>query len=95
MTATITKWGNSRGIRLPKPYLENLGIKENDSVDISLEGNAIVIKKSAQKKRKTLEQRYEEFYGVDFETAIKLYPYDVEEVWGADVGDEIIGDEQW
>jgi antitoxin MazE len=90
MTSTITKLGNSRGIRLPKPYLENLGIKENDTVDISLEGDTIIIKKSTKKKRKTIEQRFEEFYGVDFETAVRENPYDFEEIdWGPPVGDEI------
>jgi len=30
MTTTIVKWGNSRGIRLPKPFLEGLDLKDND-----------------------------------------------------------------
>lgn len=30
MQATIQKWGNSQGIRIPKAFLEALGIREND-----------------------------------------------------------------
>ena len=43
--AVIRKWGNSQAIRIPKNYLDSLGIKENDPVSLSLEDNSIVIKK--------------------------------------------------
>jgi len=90
MTTTIVKWGNSRGVRLPKPFLESLGLKDNDTVDILTDNGAIIIKKSEKAQRKTLKQRVEEFYGKDFETAIKENPYEFEEVdWGKPVGDEI------
>jgi len=90
MNAVISKWGNSRGVRLPKPYLEDLGLKENDIVDIEVENNVIMIKKSTTRKRKTIEERYTEFYGTDFETAISNNPYDVELVdWGKPVGGEV------
>jgi len=67
MTTAIVKWGNSRGIRLPKPFLESLDLKENDTVDILTEDNRIIIQKSAKVPHKTLRQRVEEFYGKDFE----------------------------
>jgi hypothetical protein len=38
MRATIRKWGNSAAVRLPKEELERLGLKEGDSVDITLAG---------------------------------------------------------
>jgi len=88
MTATITKWGNSKGVRIPKPYLENLGLSENDVVSISINGDAIVIKKPSS--RKTIEQRFEEFYGTDFESAVEENPYDFELLdWGKPKGEEI------
>ena len=34
MYATIQRWGNSHGIRLPKVLLDELGIRENDRVEI-------------------------------------------------------------
>ena len=90
MTATIVKWGNSRGIRIPKPFLESMNLKDNDTVDIFTENDAIIIKKSASRQHKSLRQRVEEFYGKDFETVLKENPYEFEEVdWGGPVGEEI------
>ena len=32
MYATIQKWGNSQGLRLPKALLDSIGLRENDRV---------------------------------------------------------------
>lgn len=45
MKARIVKIGNSRGIRLPKPLIEQAGLTEE--VDILVEGNRLVIAPSA------------------------------------------------
>jgi antitoxin MazE len=42
MRARIVKIGNSQGIRIPKPLLEQLKI--NEDVDIEVENNQIVIR---------------------------------------------------
>ena len=87
MTAAVTKIGDRPVVMLPKSQMENLGLKENDQVSIVFqdEGKTMTVKK----KRKTLEERFEEFYGVDFETATKQNPYDFELVdWGLPAGDE-------
>ena len=42
MKANIVRIGNSKGIRLPKPVLEQCGLKE--SVEIETEGNRLVIR---------------------------------------------------
>lgn len=42
MRARIVKIGNSQGIRIPKPLLEQLEIKED--VDIEVENNQIIIR---------------------------------------------------
>lgn len=49
MKGKIQKWGNSNGIRIPKMILDDLNLKENDSVDISLTSDSIVIRKAKQK----------------------------------------------
>ena len=46
MTTAIVKWGNSQGIRLPKAFLQNINIAENDTVDVLVENEAIIIKKN-------------------------------------------------
>ncbi|MCL2377896.1 MAG: AbrB/MazE/SpoVT family DNA-binding domain-containing protein [Defluviitaleaceae bacterium] len=45
MEAIVSKWGNSSAVRLPKPYLQKLGIEDNDTVKLSIRGNAITIEK--------------------------------------------------
>jgi antitoxin MazE len=42
MRARIVKIGNSQGIRIPKPLLEQLRI--NEDVDIEIENNQIIIR---------------------------------------------------
>ncbi|MCL2571225.1 MAG: AbrB/MazE/SpoVT family DNA-binding domain-containing protein [Defluviitaleaceae bacterium] len=90
MTAVISKWGNSRGVRIPKPYLEDLGLKENDIVDIEMDGNVIIIKKASMRISKSLEERFEDFYGTDFDVAIAENPYNSPLVdWGKPTGEEV------
>ena len=86
MQTTVVKWGNSHGIRLPKAFLNNIGIVENDSVDIRLENEKIVIEKIRTNEHKTLKQRLLEFYGENFENiAEPQKEYD----WGKPAGKEI------
>ena len=50
MQTTIVKWGNSRGVRLPKVLLETASLAENDTVDLIAEHGQIIIKKSEKKR---------------------------------------------
>jgi antitoxin MazE len=86
MQTTVVKWGNSQGIRLPKAFLQNIQIAENDPVDVSLENEKIVIKKINQKEHKTIKQRLIDFYGKD---PIKHASPQKEIDWGKPVGKEI------
>ena len=43
MTVTLHRWGNSMGLRLPKPLLEQIGLGEGSKVDIKIEGGRLVI----------------------------------------------------
>jgi antitoxin MazE len=93
MTTTIVKWGNSRGIRLPKLFLDNLNLKDNDSVDVLANNNAIIIKKSVNHQHKTFKQRLEEFHGKDLETILMEADESNERPamvnWGKPVGEEV------
>ncbi len=44
MKARIVRIGNSRGIRIPKPLIEQTGLGEN--VEIEVQGNALLISSS-------------------------------------------------
>ena len=85
MQTTIVKWGNSQGIRIPKAFLRNIQITENDPVDVILDKEKIIIQKSNVKKHKTTRERLMEFYGKDF----KKYQTKQKEIdWGSPAGKE-------
>lgn len=85
MTATLQKWGNSHGIRVPKQFLNDLDIKVNDKLSIVMVNDEIVIKK--EKTHKTLKERLENFYKKPIS---KIKRIEVEEIdTGSPVGDEI------
>jgi antitoxin MazE len=46
-TATLSKWGNAQGIRIPKAFCEQLGLHVGDKVSIKLEGKQLIIGESA------------------------------------------------
>jgi len=86
MQTNVVKWGNSHGIRLPKAFLQDIKISENDPVDISLENEKIIIKKIEQKDHKTIKKRLMDFYGKDYEKhSISQNEID----WGKPVGNEV------
>ncbi len=58
MSFTITKWGNSLAIRIPKFLTEQLDLKEGSQVDLELVADAIVIRPTRRKKY-TLEELLE------------------------------------
>ncbi len=65
MLTTIQKWGNSKGVRLPKTLLDALLLQENDSVEVFAESESIIIRKATRKRRakKSLEERFEGYTG--------------------------------
>lgn len=81
MKSKITKWGNSQGIRLPKTVLDELNLIENDAIEITVEGNNIVIKKEKPVAPFiTIQQRFHGFTG-------EYEPVSID--WGEPVGDEV------
>jgi antitoxin MazE len=86
MQTTIVKWGNSQGIRIPKTFLKNIHVSENDPVDITLSDEKIIIKKVKSKKHKTTKERLVEFYGTNFNQKHITHR---EIDWGKSAGKEI------
>ena len=44
MQAKVSKWGNSLAIRLPKAAAASLKVQEGQSVNLTIEGDAVVIR---------------------------------------------------
>ena len=80
MQTTIQKWGNSQGLRIPKAFLDALGMMENDVVELSRVDDTIVITKVKEKKELTLEDIFKEYDG---ECAAEEFD------WGVPVGKEV------
>ena len=65
METTIQKWGNSHAIRLPKPVIDLLLLKENDKVELKASNGSIIVTKASRKRRAkiSLEERFEGYSG--------------------------------
>ncbi len=86
MYATIQKWGNSQGLRIPKALLEAIGLHENDRVELTQTETGIHIQKAVTAHR-TLEERLIAFYGKPLDQIPRVTQEEVD--WGKAEGDEI------
>ncbi|CAA6813721.1 MAG: Transcriptional regulator/antitoxin MazE [uncultured Campylobacterales bacterium] len=50
MTATISTWGNSQGLRFPKDIMKELSLSIGDKVQILIENQQIILKPIKQPK---------------------------------------------
>ena len=74
--AVVSKWGNSSAVRIPKQFLNDLGITDNDKVKVAKKGRVITIEKPIEPK--TLRQLVEEYAGMDFDTYVQNHDYEVD-----------------
>ncbi|MEO8275135.1 MAG: AbrB/MazE/SpoVT family DNA-binding domain-containing protein [Thermoanaerobaculia bacterium] len=44
MNAKIQKWGNSLGLRIPKPFADEVGLEEQGEVELTLVRGTLVIR---------------------------------------------------
>lgn len=49
MESTVTRWGNSLAIRIPKAFASAASIAENSAVEIGIEGDRIVIERAEKR----------------------------------------------
>jgi len=47
MTTLVSKWGNSLGVRIPKSLAAEVAVEDGDTVDISVQDGAIVVRPAA------------------------------------------------
>ena len=85
MNVTVSKWGNSLGIRVPVMIAESLELQAGDQIDFELKDGGMFLKK----KQSTAEM-FEKFYGKPLS---QLTPEDLSPAetidWGEDVGGEV------
>ena len=78
----VSKWGNSTAIRLPKAVVEELGLKQGEVVEMTVQNGKAVIQKPMQLLAPTLEEIVAEIERLGWENE----PETVD--WGPDVGSE-------
>jgi antitoxin MazE len=77
--ATLQKWGNSLGVRVPKGFTDQLGLGEGAEIDLAVHDGAIVIRPA--RKRYALADLL-----ADCRPERRPEPID----WGPDVGGEVL-----
>ena len=87
MYATIQKWGNSQGLRIPKVLLDALDIRENDRVELLQTEDSIHIKKVSSTQHRSLEDRLTAFYAKPINEIGRIDDTEVD--WGKPEGAEI------
>jgi antitoxin MazE len=80
MSITLHRWGNSVGLRLPKPMLEQLGLAEGSQVDVKVEGDRLVIERH-RSERLTLQDVLKGFTPEDRQGEVDWGPPVGKEVW--------------
>ncbi len=79
----LRKWGNSIGLRIPVQIMDNLNLVENTKVNLTVEGNRLIIEKdnplpSLDEIIDSIPENFD-------------YPEDIADfVAGASLGDELI-----
>lgn len=83
MLVMLNKWGNSEAIRIPKILADTLGIHSGDKVEMTIENDALVIKKSELKGRELVATLLKDYEPNDSRLV------DVAEDW------DFVGEEEW
>jgi len=76
---SVTKWGNSKGIRLPKTVTEFLDIDDNDNLNLEIKDGAIILSKP--KNEITIEELFNDYEGGSFQSDIREFPPVGNEKW--------------
>lgn len=63
MIISLSKWGNSHAIRLPKELMEKAELSVNDKIVVSVNGKEIVLKKLEESHSAKLVQRFQNYDG--------------------------------
>ena len=83
MIATITNFGDSFGVQLPKSLLKNIRFFEDEDVEVLVKNDSIILTRRESKKHLTTKERVAAFCGTT--ENVQLSEID----WGKPQGKEI------
>ena len=70
-TAIVSKWGNSRGIRVPNEILKKANIDLNDKLFLQVEEDGcILLSKVPAPQKGTLEYLFKDYHKLPFRTEL-------------------------
>lgn len=81
MPLTVSKWGNSAAIRLPKQLVEEMDLSINDQLDYHVSGNQLIIERKTEVPYLTVDDLFKDYDGEPVNVKPVLF--------------ESIGNEQW
>ena len=87
MYATIQKWGNSQGLRIPTALLDAVGLKEHDRVELVQMDDGINIRRTSAIPHRTLEERLTAIYGKPIDQIDRIEGEELD--WGKAEGSEV------
>lgn len=67
MQTNVKKWGNSLAIRLPNAVVENLNLSDNNTLEIKLDKNKIILSKKDKLKSLLNDINESNLHSDDFE----------------------------
>ncbi len=80
---TLSKWGNSLSVRIPKKILDSFKLENNDKLSYKVENNKIIL--TPEKKESPLRKMFD---GFDTEAYFKNELKNKEDDWGQPQGRE-------
>ncbi|MDU2025411.1 MAG: cell division protein FtsW [Finegoldia magna] len=79
MRVKLSKWGNSQGLRISRSILDVLNWKDDDSLDLKIEDNKLIIENQSSDEI-SIEDLFKDFKG-------QYVKEDID--WGERVGKEV------
>ena len=79
MDITISKWGNSTGIRIPAAIVKTYNLKSGDTLICNIEGNKMIFS-LPENKKVSMESLFKDYHG-------NYQPTETD--WGKPEGNEI------
>ena len=80
MTTTIQKWGNSKGVRIPKYILDSVNWTESEQITIVVENDKIIMEKT-KSRRKNIKELFENYNGKYEQVKIDWENPEGKEIW--------------
>lgn len=80
MKSTIQKWGNSLAVRIPKAFAEELNVRQDSEVNLSLQAGELVIRPLAG-PRYSLSEMVKEIVDERLHAEVDTGPAVGDEAW--------------